>query len=339
MQCQFCYSEPNSKFNHETTLHPDTNKLIGDFADALRYKLLDAQKKYGYSNGWARTDWMDECRAKLREHVEKGDPRDVAAYCAFLWYHGESTAPSQPAAPVVADGEVKRLRAVIERDRCTFADCVTKMKKALQACWWIVDSRGPYEWDDKRYQDEFGEALRGIDAELEKIANRARDMTDSPSTEAELREARSPHPAQPQPSAQQEPIAWMMEDCGRFNICLLEPENRHLVNAFPVYRAPPAQEPKFPLSFQCPRCGEVPAGDCIIAVGTSAASTDDAVRAKLIELGWRAPTAEQEPTAADWNAYRGQAILEVYNAKGFVNPDDKEWIEQRARGIARERKA
>jgi hypothetical protein len=46
---------------------------------------------------------MDECRAKLLEHVANGDPRDVAAYCAFLWHHGERTA-AQPE-PASADAE------------------------------------------------------------------------------------------------------------------------------------------------------------------------------------------------------------------------------------------
>lgn len=53
---------------------------------------------------------------------------------------------------------------------------------------------------------------------------------------------------------------------------------------------------EFPLSFPCSRCGQVPAGDCIVAVGASAASTDEQVRAKLLELGWRPPT---EPRAAE----------------------------------------
>ncbi len=26
----------------------------------------------------------------IRQHLAKGDPRDVAAYCAFAWYHGWS---------------------------------------------------------------------------------------------------------------------------------------------------------------------------------------------------------------------------------------------------------
>lgn len=74
------------------SLHPATQDLVRRFSAALSEKLAAAQQKYGYSDGWMRSDWMDECRQHLRAHVEKGDPRDVAAYCAFLWHHGESTA-------------------------------------------------------------------------------------------------------------------------------------------------------------------------------------------------------------------------------------------------------
>jgi hypothetical protein len=95
-----------------TTLHPDTFLLLERFAVALEDKLSAAETKYGYSNGWLSADWMDECRAKLREHVEKGDPRDVAAYCAFLWHHNESTAPparSRQSQPAQASGEAVRI--------------------------------------------------------------------------------------------------------------------------------------------------------------------------------------------------------------------------------------
>lgn len=73
-------------------LHPNTTNLVARFASALAEKLAAAERKYGYNDNWARPDWMDECRQKLAEHVAKGDPRDVAAYAAFLWHHGESTA-------------------------------------------------------------------------------------------------------------------------------------------------------------------------------------------------------------------------------------------------------
>lgn len=79
----------------DSGLHPATADLLRRFALALSEKLTAAQTKYGYSDGWLSVNWMDECRAKLLEHVIKGDPRDVAAYCAFLWHHGESTVSAQ----------------------------------------------------------------------------------------------------------------------------------------------------------------------------------------------------------------------------------------------------
>lgn len=87
-------------------LHPETAELVIRFCTALAEKLCAAQKKYGYTNGWMQPDWVDDCRKRLREHVEKGDPRDVAAYCAFLWYHGESTKIDMlSAAPAVGEEE------------------------------------------------------------------------------------------------------------------------------------------------------------------------------------------------------------------------------------------
>lgn len=87
----------------ERPLHFATENLIRRFSDALREKLSAAEKKYGYSDGWASPDWMDECRKHLMQHIAKGDPRDVAAYCAFLWHHGESTTPQPPSAASVSE--------------------------------------------------------------------------------------------------------------------------------------------------------------------------------------------------------------------------------------------
>lgn len=77
-------------------LHPDTQDLVTRFATALAVKLHAAELKHGYSDGWKDPNWMDECRQKLIEHLAKGDPRDVAAYCAFLWHHCQSTSPAVP---------------------------------------------------------------------------------------------------------------------------------------------------------------------------------------------------------------------------------------------------
>ena len=70
-----------------------TDELVERFAEALKDKLRAAEAKYGWNDGWKSVDWADDLRTRLREHVEKGDPRDVAAFCAFAWHHGWSLAP------------------------------------------------------------------------------------------------------------------------------------------------------------------------------------------------------------------------------------------------------
>ena len=72
-------------------LNPATADLVDRFAAELKSKLAKAEAKYGYAADWLKTDWQDELNESLAEHIQKGDPRDVAAYCAFAWHHGWST--------------------------------------------------------------------------------------------------------------------------------------------------------------------------------------------------------------------------------------------------------
>lgn len=72
-------------------LHVDSKRLVQEFACELAQKLRDAEEKYGYSDGWLKQDWEDQCRDHMREHMAKGDPRDVAIYAAFMWARGWAT--------------------------------------------------------------------------------------------------------------------------------------------------------------------------------------------------------------------------------------------------------
>lgn len=87
-------------------LHPDTQKLVTDFCTALAEKLYKAQLKYGYDADWKQDGWPSQCQAHFHQHIAKGDPRDVAAYCAFMWYHGWKTEAAQtaPVATFYRDG-------------------------------------------------------------------------------------------------------------------------------------------------------------------------------------------------------------------------------------------
>lgn len=82
-------------------LHPDTQNLMADFCTALAEKLYKAQLKYGYDADWKQDGWHTQCLAHFHQHIAKGDPRDVAAYCAFMWYHGWKT--ESVSGPVVPD--------------------------------------------------------------------------------------------------------------------------------------------------------------------------------------------------------------------------------------------
>lgn len=73
-----------------------TDGLIDGFAAALKSKLNKAAEKYGYNDDWMRPEWREDLVRHLIAHVEKGDPRDVAAYCAFAWHHGWSVKPEAP---------------------------------------------------------------------------------------------------------------------------------------------------------------------------------------------------------------------------------------------------
>lgn len=90
---------------HEPAKPASTDDLVDRFAAALKDKLRAAEAKYGRNDDWLETDWRDELIAHLQHHIAKGDPRDVAAYCAFAWHHGWSLSgvPSGSSSPCGED--------------------------------------------------------------------------------------------------------------------------------------------------------------------------------------------------------------------------------------------
>lgn len=71
----------------DLTVQSGLRRLATEFADALYEKLLKAEKKYNHGNAWKNDDWRESCLRQLCAHIDKGDPLDVAAYCAFAWHH------------------------------------------------------------------------------------------------------------------------------------------------------------------------------------------------------------------------------------------------------------
>lgn len=76
--------------------HPD-DEAVDTFSAAMKQKLAQAREKG--RGGW-ETCPPEELSRMLREHVEKGDPRDVANFCMFLWSLGHGITAPQPAQPL-----------------------------------------------------------------------------------------------------------------------------------------------------------------------------------------------------------------------------------------------
>lgn len=75
---------------------------VDKFAAAMKEKLAAARAKG--RGGWDDSEDLQQHLSNLlRAHVEKGDPRDVANFCCFLWNRGEAICAA-PAAQVAVTG-------------------------------------------------------------------------------------------------------------------------------------------------------------------------------------------------------------------------------------------
>lgn len=101
-----------------------SKNLIKRFAEALARKMRDAEMKYGRGTEWNNHDWQERCGRDLLEHLKKGDPRDVAIHCAFMWYHGWDTSQikgvNSPGIASIAEILNKAIRDAL-------SDCMEKL--------------------------------------------------------------------------------------------------------------------------------------------------------------------------------------------------------------------
>lgn len=57
---------------------------------------------------------------------------------------------------------VQQLREALDRDKTGLATALNEVRREVAGRTWIVEGRGPYEWDDDRYKDEAGIAMRAV---------------------------------------------------------------------------------------------------------------------------------------------------------------------------------
>jgi len=87
-QCWEPCGELGHSEEHAQAIHPD-DEAVDRFAVALKDKLAVARAKG--RGGWQEKAMVsaDELTDMLVGHLWKGDPRDVANFCMFLWERGE----------------------------------------------------------------------------------------------------------------------------------------------------------------------------------------------------------------------------------------------------------
>lgn len=86
--CDFC-PEPSTRDLIKEHYEYEPNrltKMYGEFAKAVHKKMMNGFFKKGRT-GWDDPNWTEEEIIEcMKEHIEKGDPLDMAIYAAFLWH-------------------------------------------------------------------------------------------------------------------------------------------------------------------------------------------------------------------------------------------------------------
>lgn len=85
---------------------------------------------------------------------------------------------------------IDHLTHVIDRDRYVVAAGITAVESAVRARQWVLQGRGPYEWDDDDYRKEFGLWTEEVYRTMDILRKVSFDKTDCTTDEAKTNAAR-----------------------------------------------------------------------------------------------------------------------------------------------------
>lgn len=72
------------KYHNQLLWRIAIDECTNEFRDAIRSKLIEKHKEG--KSGWDDPNWSrEDILRQLREHVDKGDMVDVAAFAMFAW--------------------------------------------------------------------------------------------------------------------------------------------------------------------------------------------------------------------------------------------------------------
>ena len=118
----------------------------------------------------------------VQELLVQGDARRGIAPGSLekaMSIYAASLIQSQAARIAELESEVAEKRHAIDRDRYIVAAVLGEIRKQINGHRWLLEGRGPYEWDDDRYHLEFGDWLDNVESASENLAKLAWDKSNS----------------------------------------------------------------------------------------------------------------------------------------------------------------
>ena len=129
-------------------------------------------------------DILDKLKSQIGDDVQHIFDQEAL----FKSARDEITALRARLAEVVKERDAAR--ADLERDRSTVIVAVNSIRDEIASRSWLLEGRGPYEWDDDRYRAEFSAALDAIKMPIEKLRAIGRDWSNCPTDPDAIQAAR-----------------------------------------------------------------------------------------------------------------------------------------------------
>lgn len=89
-----------------------------------------------------------------------------------------------------AERERDLARLALERDRSKVIEACNAFNDAYKRRSWLLESRGPYEWDDDRYRDEFNQAYDELSKPIAVLTAIGKDWSNCPTDHEQIMRAR-----------------------------------------------------------------------------------------------------------------------------------------------------
>jgi hypothetical protein len=190
-----CFAEDILKQSTRLKVFPDEGESPGTWQQRVRKAaILAALADQPAMSTHDETCWLIEKCAKIadKRRVEERAKGNLSKGHVAEEIASDIRALATPFTPddVGRAAEVERLTHVIDRDRYVAAIGLEAIRKAIGGHAWLLEGRGPYAWDDDRYRQEFGDAMRNIEAALEPLAQLASDKSDCTRDSIKVQEAR-----------------------------------------------------------------------------------------------------------------------------------------------------